>query len=92
MPNSEVESNLVPKSEVESFLAPIPQLESRSDPVSTIWATFIAFVTFIYRKILAKKMMLFAAFGVVVAIILGFDFGITSLSRQAFSPIFAFHL
>ena len=90
MPNSEVGSNLVPRSEVESFL--VPRLEPRSDPASTIWATFIAFVTFIYRKILAKKMMLFAAFGVVVAIILGFDFGITSLSRQAFSPIFDLHL
>ena len=90
MPNSEVGSNLVPRSEVESFL--VPWLEPRSDPASTIWATFIAFVTFIYRKILAKKMMLFAALLVVVAIILGVDFGITSLSRQAFLPIFDLHL
>merc|ERR550519_2359156 len=75
-----LESNLVPIPQLESNLVPIPQLEPRSDPVtltSTLWATLIAIVTFILRK----KMMVFAAFGVVVATILGITLG-TSSPRQ----------
>ena len=75
-----LESNFVPIPQLESNLVPIPQLEPRSDPVtltSTLWATLIAIVTFILRK----KMMVFAAFGVVVATILGITLG-TSSPRQ----------
>merc|ERR550519_358206 len=80
VPIPQLESNLVPIPQLESNLVPIPQLEPRSDPVtvtSTLWATLIAIVTFILRK----KMMFFAAFGVVVATILGITLG-TSSPRQ----------
>merc|ERR550519_1667054 len=76
-----LESNLVPISPLESNLVPVPQMEPRSDPItlaSTLWATLIGIITFILRK----KMMFFAAIGVVVATILGITFGTSSFSRQ----------
>jgi len=82
VPVPQLESNLVEAvPQLKSNLVPVPQMEPRSDPVtltSTLWATIIAIVTFILRK----KMMFFAAFGAVIATILGITFGISSLSSQ----------